>query len=131
MCSLRYRKRQLLCTISRLTFQWMADLGIRHLRVLSVKPFVASKVKQGGRRLRLWLVTFGAPFTIDHFTPAKAINRTLVRFERIMNKQILQCKNCQWCDHAAINYHLQYRCVKYYGSYEQVSTSKRWWRKRP
>lgn len=58
--------------------------------VFFVSPFVTMKAKIEGCRMSLWLESFEN----DDFTPINAINRTSIHFERIRNKQILQCQNC-------------------------------------
>lgn len=94
--------------------------------VISVKPFVIAWAKTMNVKLDLWLVILKSSFTEQHIIGIEAIQHTLVRIERIKNKQVLEFENCQQVGHAAKNCHLSYCCVKCGQLHGSAEGSKTW-----
>lgn len=91
--------------------QILSDL--QQLNLTAVEFLKVSKLSNGGARANTLFVVQATAASVEAtIFKATKLNNVIVRWERLMRKEILQCRRCQRLGHTASNCGMQFRCVK-------------------
>ncbi|XP_076288585.1 uncharacterized protein LOC143213027 isoform X1 [Lasioglossum baleicum] len=90
----------------------LTNLKTEGLTFVSVKRFTTKKATDEGRVLPIFIVQLSADSNIKNLSQIKSILHTIVKWEKIVKRDRIQCVRCQRLGHVAGNCNLKYRCVK-------------------
>lgn len=88
------------------------NLNVEKVEFVKVERFSTKFSIKNNKTLAVFLVQVTANSEISNVFKIKQINYQMIKWERLIRNEILQCKKCQRLGHTAINCNLEYRCVK-------------------
>lgn len=82
------------------------------IRFLKVSKFQTTNSKMKGINLLIYLIHLLPDSNSNNVKVIKAISHQLIKWKKLIKKDLSQCKRCQIFGHAAGNCHLPFRCIK-------------------
>lgn len=77
-----------------------------------VSRFTTNKSRQENKTLPIFLVQLTPQSELNNLKKIRYLFHQLINWDKLMRREIIQCKKCQRIGHAASNCNLSYRCVK-------------------
>ncbi|KAK2578866.1 hypothetical protein KPH14_001274 [Odynerus spinipes] len=93
-------------------FTELSKFNNENLKFTSVKRFSTRKSTAENKTLPIYIVQLTPDSQINNLNKIKYLLHQIIKWEKIIKRDVLQCKRCQRYGHAAINCNLEYRCVK-------------------
>lgn len=86
--------------------------NIHNVKLIKVVRFSTSKSKQDDIILPMFIIQVTPDNDINNLSKVKYLFHQVISWNRLVKRDIIQCKRCQRIGHAAANCNLPYRCVK-------------------
>jgi len=90
----------------------LRSLNISNVNFTKVLRFTTNKSKIENKILPIFIVQITPESKINNLKKVKFLFHQVIRWEKLMRRDTIQCKKCQRIGHAAANCNLPYRCVK-------------------
>lgn len=90
----------------------LKSLNIENVSFHKVTQFKTKRSESENIQLPIFLVQLEAGSKIQNVLKIKSLCHHIILWDKLKNKNIIQCKRCQRLGHTASNCNLKYRCVK-------------------
>jgi len=90
----------------------LRSLNIRDVNFTKVLRFTTNKSRIDNKILPIFIIQITPESKINNLKKVKFLFHQVIRWEKLMRRDTIQCKKCQRIGHAAANCNLPYRCVK-------------------
>ncbi|EFN73731.1 Nucleic-acid-binding protein from transposon X-element, partial [Camponotus floridanus] len=90
----------------------LKSLKIEDVGFHKVTPFKTKRSVSENIQLPIFLVQLEAGSKIHNLIKINRLCHHIITWDKLKNKNIIQCKRCQRLGHVASNCNLKYRCVK-------------------